>query len=294
MKNLILISFLFLFSWSNTTLIYASAGDTINDQDPTINKIDGNGLRQGKWVFFGHDQPQRGYPMDGKISEGPFVDSRKQGIWTMYYKDGRTPRTVGKFVNNRPSGAFVKYFKNGTVKEKGTFTRLHYIDTLRRYNEDGTLIYKSVYNNKGQEDGKVVYYYDNGKVQFEYNSKDGKPSGEAVRYWPNGDVKEKLNYGDDGKVSSTSGEIARVSPVVNAPKTTQSSAKKAPLPKHVDKDFKYNGYNKVYDNNKELWMEGNFKDGHLDDGKVYIYDEDGLLLKVEVYKKGRYYADGQL
>jgi antitoxin component YwqK of YwqJK toxin-antitoxin module len=41
-------------------------------------------------------------------------------------------------------------------------------------------------------------------------------------------------------------------------------------------------------------MEGNFKGGQLWDGRHYIYDEDGLLLKVEVYKNGVYHSDGQL
>jgi antitoxin component YwqK of YwqJK toxin-antitoxin module len=41
-------------------------------------------------------------------------------------------------------------------------------------------------------------------------------------------------------------------------------------------------------------MEGDFKDGRLFDGRLYIYDEDGLLLKVEVYKDGKYHSDGQL
>lgn len=292
MKQFLSILFISLFPLSNFAL---SVGDSLNYQDdPTINQVDANGMRQGKWIFYGHDQPQRGYPMDGKISEGPFVDSRKQGLWTMYFKDGKTPRTVGNFVNNRPNGAFVKYFKNGQIKEQGTFTSLHYVDSLKRYNKDGVLIYESNYNEKGQENGKVVYYYDNGKVQFEYDSKNGKPTGSAVRYWPNGDVKERITYGDDGTVAKTSGEIARVHPKVDAPKTTNDKVKKAPVPTNVSKKFKRNGYNKVYNKNKELWMEGDFKDGLLNDGRVYIYDNDGLLLKVEVYKGGKYYSDGQL
>ncbi len=32
----------------------------------------------------------------------------------------------------------------------------------------------------------------------------------------------------------------------------------------------------------------------VDTGKVYVYDRDGILLKVKVYKNGVYHSDGQL
>lgn len=292
MKKIIAIFFLTL-SFTASSLF---AGDTINEQDdPTINNVDDKGLRQGKWIFFGEDQPSRGFPLDGKISEGPFVDSRKQGLWTMYFKDGKTPRTVGNFANNRPNGNFIKYYKNGKIKEEGVFTNMHYVDSLKRYNENGVLIYASQYNESGQEQGDVIYYYDNGQVQFEYIAVNGKPKGEAIRYWPNGDIKEKINYDANGKVISTSGEIERVSPKITTPKTNQEQqAKKAPLVQNKPRRFKKNGYNKIFNENKALWMEGAFKEGSLFDGRVYIYDKDGLLLKVEVYKEGRYFSDGQL
>ncbi|MEY3844547.1 MAG: hypothetical protein RL293_969, partial [Bacteroidota bacterium] len=55
-----------------------------------------------------------------------------------------------------------------------------------------------------------------------------------------------------------------------------------------------NGYNKVYNDNDEIWMEGEFKNGQLWDGKVYDYDTDGILQKVRIFKAGRYHSDGQL
>jgi antitoxin component YwqK of YwqJK toxin-antitoxin module len=58
--------------------------------------------------------------------------------------------------------------------------------------------------------------------------------------------------------------------------------------------FVTNGYNKVYNDNDEIWMEGEFKNGQLWDGKVYDYDADGILQKVRIFKLGRYHSDGQL
>ncbi|MEX1192448.1 MAG: hypothetical protein WED10_04710 [Brumimicrobium sp.] len=293
MKNLL---------WTLITIFgiacYSFASNNIvadEEQDePKLNQKDESGKKQGKWIFFGKDQPEKGYPMEGKISEGTFKDDRKDGRWIMYYKDGETPKTEGNFVNNRPNGPFTKYHPNGTVKEQGTFNKMRYIDSLKRYNEEGITVYESSYNEAGKESGKVTYYHDNGQPEFVYNAENGVPSGKATRYWPNGDVKEEITYGSDGTVEETSGEIERVNPPIKE-KETNDNVAEGPKPTGLDKDgFEPNAYNKIYNDDKELWMEGDFKDGRLYDGRLYVYDEDGLLLKVEVYKEGKYHSDGQL
>lgn len=45
---------------------------------------------------------------------------------------------------------------------------------------------------------------------------------------------------------------------------------------------------------KRLNNDGEFLDGKLWNGKKYVYDKDGLLLRIEIYKQGKYTADGQL
>jgi len=58
--------------------------------------------------------------------------------------------------------------------------------------------------------------------------------------------------------------------------------------------FQPNGFNKLYTPRDEIWIDGYFKQGQLQDGKVFIYDNDGVLLKVRVYKNGIYDSDGVL
>jgi antitoxin component YwqK of YwqJK toxin-antitoxin module len=50
----------------------------------------------------------------------------------------------------------------------------------------------------------------------------------------------------------------------------------------------------VYNANDEIWMDGEFKNGQLYDGKVYDYDQDGILQKVRIFKNGKYHSEGQL
>lgn len=270
--------------------ITSFAGD---DQDePKINQKDEEGKKQGKWVFLGKDEPEKGYPDDGKISEGTFIDDRKNGRWIIYYKDGVTPKVEGDFINNRPNGPFIKFNQNGTIREQGTFSKRRYIDSLVRFNEDGIKIYESVYNEAGKEAGKVVHYHDNGQVEFEYNADNDIPTGKAVRYYPNGDVKEEINYAADGSIESTSGTIEMKNPPVEVEEGT--GGKPGPKPKGEIPNFECDSFNKVFNDDKELWMEGEFKGCGLYDGRLYIYDADGLLERVEVYKKGKYHSDGQL
>ena len=65
-------------------------------------------------------------------------------------------------------------------------------------------------------------------------------------------------------------------------------------PKTKGVQFNFFGYNKVYNENDEIWMDGIFKNGQLWDGKVYTYDKDGILQRVLVYKEGQYHSEGQL
>ena len=292
MKKILLLTLMFpILSYAGIANSYSSF-DGDDQDEPKINQKDEAGKKQGKWVFLGKDEPEKGYPDDGKISEGTFVDDRKNGRWIIYYRDGVTPKVEGDFVNNRPNGPFIKYNQNGTPREIGTFSKRRYIDSLQRYNEDGVKIYEAVYNEAGKESGKVAHYHDNGQVEFEYTADNGIPTGKAVRYYPNGDVKEEIVYAADGSIESTSGTLERVNPPINVEPT--SGGKPGPKPSGELPDFECDGFNKVFNDDKELWMEGEFKDCGLFDGRLYIYDEDGLLEKVEVYKNGKYHSDGQL
>jgi hypothetical protein len=51
------------------------------------------------------------------------------------------------------------------------------------------------------------------------------------------------------------------------------------------------GYQKVYNDDKQILMDGKFKRGQLYNGKWYKYDANGLLEKIEVFKKGEYHGD---
>ncbi|MBD3636140.1 MAG: hypothetical protein HUJ25_02265 [Crocinitomicaceae bacterium] len=265
------------------------------DPDGHPNVTDDNGLKQGMWTIWGHMKPEKGYPEDGKIEEGPYKDDRKNGEWIKYHKDGKTPRLVGVYVNNRPNGAYKKYYEHGGIMEEGTFSGGKQQEVFRRYHENGNVAQEKTFNENGKEDGKVAYYFEDGTPEFVYEKKDGVTVGTATRYYPNGDVKEIITYNDDGTVQGKE-QKDRVNPPKGEEVTEPSGGGGPSGSGGVVKSGKFNrdGYNKVYNSNDELWMDGEFKSGKLWDGKLYKYDSDGILLKIEIWKDGKYHSDGQL
>ena len=283
------IFFLMLFGIFVTPVAFCS-----DDQGGETNKSDEKG-KQGVWIYLGKDRPDLGYPVDGKIEEGSYKDSRKEGVWVKYHKDGVTQKLKGTYSNNRPNGAYTKFHANGEVKEVGDWDRNKYRDSLVRYHENGTVKYEANYNGTGKEEGSVKYFYPNGQLEYEYTAANGIQKGAATRYYENGDVKENIVYGEEGGVSSSE-PVEMINPTVVVPEVggSQEKAPSIDVVRTKGAEFKTNGYNKLYNSADEIWMDGDFRNGTLWDGKVYEYDSDGILLKVRVFKLGVYHSDGQL
>ena len=263
-------------------------------QNEPINQKSADGKKQGKWIVYGKDRPEEGYPANGKIEEGEYRNGRRENTWTKYHKDGSTPRLIGQYQNNRPNGKYSMFHTNGKLAEKGSFVDGKYMDTIQRFHSNGQLSYQSIFKN-GKENGKVVYYFNNGKIDFEYTSQEGVAIGKAVRYYPNGDIREILEFDANGTVKNREiKEIKNMKEPEVVVKNNKDISLKINNPIVKGGKFQPNGYNKVYNNDDEIWQDGDFKDGRLFNGKVYVYDRDGILLKVKVYKDGYYHSDGQL
>lgn len=283
-----------LFVCLNTIIItpFLSQNDTLNQTF--------EGRRNGYWVMNGQMKKDTAYHPLSKVEEGVFNKGRKTGIWTKYYPSGSVKSKIN-YVNGRSYGDFELYFPNGQIEEKGTWQSKVYNGKFVRYYEDGTIAQEKTFNSKGKTEGKVVYYYPNGQAELVFETLNGKGSGEAVRSWPNGDVKEKITFNEKGE-SSTTGTMERKNPPVE--KSSEIiSAKQAIeaegelnigfLPSAKGKMLK-DGYHKTYNDNKDILMDGAFKSGKLWTGKHYIYDENGLLERIDVYKEGAFSGNGVL
>lgn len=57
---------------------------------------------------------------------------------------------------------------------------------------------------------------------------------------------------------------------------------------------KYCKYDRNGNRKWHLKCDGEYRNGILWNGKHYVYDKNGLLIKIEIYKEGKYAGDGQI
>lgn len=264
----------------------------------TINYIDENNLKQGFWKIFGRMKKLPGYAPDQVIEQGNYKNSRKNGLWTKFFASGKTKSEI-EYLNSRPNGAYKTYFPNGQVEEEGTWKNNRNTQTFKRYYENGQVSQDFAFNTSGKRDGKQTYFYENGQVMIEADIAAGKEKF-VKEYYEDGSVKAEKVF-VDGKLDASKTKVYE-------PKTPVKNRDEAELAKAPEKvvkvekgessngktKFSGNGKHKLYNMNKQISKDGIFKNYRLMEGLWYKYDENGILISIEKYKKGRYIGEAPL
>lgn len=256
------------------------------------NARDEKGKKHGHWIVKGKDKPSLGYASDKIIEEGNYIHGRKSGVWIKYHKDGKTVKLKGEYSDNRPMGQYSRYYSNGKIKEKGAFGNEYYSNELIRYHKNGKIAFTATFDGKGNASGVVKHFYANGNLQAEYQLKNGVAEGVVSQYHENGTLKSSYSI-SQGKITET------IQKPTGKKEKNHSEPTHSDLPPNVENPitkgvtFFPEGYNKVYNENDEIWLDGNFRNGCLWDGKVFSYGEDGLLRKVKIFKEGKFHSYSQ-
>jgi len=258
--------------------------DTINQ------KLEGK--KEGFWIIYAHMRNLSDYKPSSVIEQGSYKRSRKYGLWKKYFPNGNLMNEI-VFKNGRASGDFKTYFANGNLEEEGFWKGRVYTGGFKRYHENGQLAQEKTFNNSGKTNGTVKYFYENGQEELVFNTIDGIENGEAIRYYENGDVKEILLFNETGDVLKREAK-KRINPAVKDNVEHKAEGVKVEGLENINGSKIIDGYHKTYNEDKDILMDGEFLNGKLIDGKYYIYDEYGLLEKIEVYKNGKYVGNGVL
>lgn len=268
-------------------------------ENDTINYVDANNLKQGKWVVKNSIKKLPGYKDDQVVEEGHYKDSKKTGIWKQFFPSGKTKNEI-TFTNNRPSGYAKFYYENGGVQEEGQWENNRWIGQYKMYYENGQLYYEWKYNEQGKREGAQKYYHPNGKVMIEGDWKEGKESGVVKEYHADGSIKSEKNFAD-GKLDETSvknyeSKGGAVEPKKEEPKKEEPKKEepKKEEPKVIVDTQKGNekpgyisdGFHKLYNKNRQVEKEGEFKNSTLWDGKIYEYEGDKVV-KTSIIKGGK-------
>ncbi len=282
MKQISAIFLLLLFSQTN---LFAK----IN-----INQLNASGERVGFWVLDEQNNPVSS-KNENKSKEGYYFNGRKEGVWILFHKNTSSPRVIGEFSDNRPKGIFFRFDLNGDMIQAGA-TRKDLLFQPMIIATTAAFDCKINFKNKEMVAGQVFFhkskwFTNRNSFQFweerEFNSTKSKDA-KIDFSWLN------TNYGKiesafvasrklSAKKEVTEEEvIVGNGPVVKSPKMLNGGV------------FHPNGWNKVYNFQDEIWIDGKFKNAQLWDGKEFIYDTDGVLMKVKVFKNGKFISNGML
>jgi antitoxin component YwqK of YwqJK toxin-antitoxin module len=263
----------------------------------TINKVDPLGKKQGRWIIKGKHKPGECYGPDQKVEEGKYAENRKTGEWMMYYCNGNSKSKI-TYINGRQDGYAVTYHDNGKVNEEGQWKNNRWVGKFKTYYPNGAVQHEFTFNAGGKREGPATYYFENGQKAIEGTFADGKEAGLFKEYYENGNIKAEKTYAG-GAVDVAS--IKEYEPKEPIAKKTEKIPDAPVLV--VTKDEKtndavsgpvvLNGKHTLYNKNKQITKDGNFKENRLMDGKAYFYNANGILERVAMYKDGVYVGDTQ-
>lgn len=261
------------------------------------NRVDNNGMRQGYWIIKGSMVNDPAFKPDATVEEGNYRDNRKEGTWRKFWPNGNLHSEIN-YELGRPNGAYKVYYENGKIEEMGNWINSRNTGTFKRWYSNGNPQQEFVFNDEGKRDGWQKYYHENGKTALELQVKNGEESGVCKRYNEDGSLQEERTF-NDGVLNSKG--VVTYKPAVNEiaeadPHNEEIGKASVKVENSTNPaiKFKPNGHNELYDNQGNLTQVGLFKEGRLWEGKWYKYNNNGIMIRIEVYSQGRYIGTGVL
>lgn len=261
----------------------------------TINYIDDNNLKQGFWKIFGRMKKLPDYQPDQVVEQGEYENSRKQGIWKMFYPNGKTKSEIA-YVNSRPNGYYKTYYENGELEEEGEWKNNRNVGKFVRKHPNGEVAQEFEFNESGKRDGEQKYYYEDGSIMIVAQIKESKEE-KVTEYYPDGSLKAEKVFVDGNLDVANTKVYEPKTPIKPVETTEKEPVKVIKVNKEevVNKGtFDGNGQHKLYNKDKQISKDGVFKNYRLIDGKNYKYDENGILISIELIKNGRYIGEAPL
>ena len=137
-------------------------------QNDSINVVDHNGLKQGKWKEAHPDK-------DIEYVFVNYIDNIKNGEFTAYHPDN-TIAIQGCYNNGKLHGEHKTFFESGKL-----FIHTQYINdtlsgTYTKYYDNGNMVFEHGVQ-KNVPHGYYKMYYENGQLLFEGNYINGEKTG---------------------------------------------------------------------------------------------------------------------
>lgn len=147
-------------------------------QSQSINQVDDQGQKQGKWI--------KTYPNGNTRYEGQFKNNRPYGTFTYYTEEGNI-EAINRFSDDGIISEAEIYHPNGKLMAEGNFVNKQKNGRWKYYSDlDGKCVAEENYL-KGVLDGKsITYYAESGNILEVVNYSKGKREGPYKKYFPDG------------------------------------------------------------------------------------------------------------
>ncbi len=245
----------------------------------TVNVRDAENKKQGVWVIL---------DKRGVLEErGEYINNKKEGLWKGYYPSEKIKHEI-TYKRNRPDGPAKFYYEDGKISEQGIWKINKWVGEYKYYHTNGSLAYDWKYNKTGRRTGEQKYYYDDGSLMIQGDWTEGKKKGVLTEFHRDGSIKSEMNF-VEGKVQISSIKEYQVAEKPAARKSAPNTQKVSPKKSSGDSPgvFTQTGYFKTYNEFKKIDREGDFVNGKLMEGKRFLYNDNGDLVKTIVYKGGK-------
>lgn len=278
-------------------LVLALGFSALANSGKEINLVDDKGLKQGYWVIKGYMTDIPNYDANSTVEEGEYINNKKEGTWKTYWPSGKLKSTI-TYKGNRPNGSYQVYYRNGQLEEEGIWKLNKNIGEFRRFHENGQPQQEFLFSDSGKRNGIQKYYHENGQLELEVNIINGKESGVMKRYYDDGRIKQEMRLENGTMVEGTIKNFNNYKPNDQKIEEIFEITEDKPDSEITEDEpnqafeFKPNGYNVLYNAGQQVTQIGEFKNGRLWNGKWHRYNVSGILIRIEIYKGGKYIGTG--
>lgn len=104
----------------------------------TINKLDENGNKQGRWINFGRDSKglkNKLLKHNQIVEDGFFIDNQKNGLWKTYHTNTNKIKSEVIYQKGLATGKAKFYTEKGKLKQEGTLKNNQWENKIVFYND---------------------------------------------------------------------------------------------------------------------------------------------------------------
>jgi len=165
-----------------TVLTFLLATISLFTFSQDINKTDAKGKKQGEW---------KKYYDNGLVRyQGQFKDDKPYGTFNYYYETGK-PSIIMNYDGN--IARTIAFYDEGKLKAKGNYVNQKKDSIWNYYSSAGYKISEELYVN-GLRQGKVVNFFEDGKIAEEKEFVNDFEDGEWIQYYEDGKIRMKATY----------------------------------------------------------------------------------------------------